>query len=131
LAQLDFKKGKITIKLKEDTSLIQMLQENSIVLNLTGNTVSLPVQSNIETHITISSANINRTLGDEKLYLKGGEGSMAILELFGPDADNNGVADELETIRNSGWLINRLNLVFMLMQVQWEVLKSQEFTCMI
>jgi hypothetical protein len=31
---------------------------------------------------------------------------MAILELFGPDADNNGVADELETIRNSGWLIN-------------------------
>jgi hypothetical protein len=67
-----------------------------------------------------------------KAYLKGGEGSMAILELFGPDADNNGVADELETIRNSGWLINEANLVFMLMQVQWEVLKSQtEFTCMI
>jgi hypothetical protein len=80
----------------------------------------------------ISSANINRTLGDESIYLKGGEGSMAILELFGPDADNNGVADELETIRNSGWLINEANLVFMLMQVQWEVLKSQaEFTCMI
>jgi hypothetical protein len=33
--------------------------------------------------------------------------------------------DELETIRNSGWLINEANLVFMLMQVQWEVLKSQ------
>jgi hypothetical protein len=49
---------------------------------------------------------------------------MAILELFGPDADN-GVADELETIRNSGWLINEANLVFMLMQVQWEVLKSR------
>jgi hypothetical protein len=37
---------------------------------------------------------------------------MAILELFGPDADNNGVADELETIRNSGWLINEANLCF-------------------
>jgi hypothetical protein len=36
---------------------------------------------------------------------------MAILKLFGPDADN-GVADELETIRNSGWLINEANLVF-------------------
>jgi hypothetical protein len=68
------------------------------VLNLTGNTVH-QVQSNIETPYAnaISSANINNS-GDESLYLKGGEGSMAILELFGPDADNNGV-DELETIR--------------------------------
>jgi hypothetical protein len=31
---------------------------------------------------------------------------------FGPDADNNGVADELETIRKNGWLINEANLVF-------------------
>jgi hypothetical protein len=30
---------------------------------------------------------------------------------FGPD-DNNGVADELETIRKNGWLINEANLVF-------------------
>jgi hypothetical protein len=114
-AQLDFKKGKITIKFKEDTSDTDTTRiENTIVLNLTGNTVSLPVQSNIETPYAnaISSVNIDKTLGDEKLYLKGGEGSMAILELFGPDADNNGVADELETIRNSGWLINEANLVF-------------------
>jgi hypothetical protein len=26
--------------------------------------------------------------------------------------DNNGVADELETIRKNGWLINEANLVF-------------------
>jgi hypothetical protein len=105
LAQLDFKKGKITIKFKEDTSDTDATRiENSIVLNLNGNTVSLQGQSNTETPYAnaISSANIDRTLGDESLYLKGGEGSMAILELFGPDADNNGVADELETIRNSG-----------------------------
>ncbi|MFT5298004.1 MAG: hypothetical protein ACI9N1_002451, partial [Flavobacteriales bacterium] len=59
-----------------------------------------------------TSANISTTLGDEKLYLKGGEGAMSIIELFGPDADNNGIADELEAIRNNGWLINEANLVF-------------------
>jgi len=62
----------------------------------------------------------DRVLGDDKLYLKGGEGSLAVLKLFGPDlfgADGttgspNGVADELDIIRKSGWLINEANLVF-------------------
>lgn len=115
LAQLDFKKGKITVKFKEDTSDSDKTRiDNSIVLNLTGNTVSLLEQSNTNTSYTnaTNSSNINKTLGDEKLYLKGGEGSMSILELFGADTDNNGVADELETIRNNGWLINEANLVF-------------------
>lgn len=50
---------------------------------------------------------------DDKLYLKGGEGSMAVIELFsGPDADNDGVSDELEFLRESNWLINEANLVF-------------------
>jgi hypothetical protein len=49
LAQLDFKKGKIT-KIEEDTSDTDATRiENSIVLNLNGNTVSFTVQSNIET----------------------------------------------------------------------------------
>lgn len=115
LAQLDFKKGKITVKFKEDKSTTDNTRiDNSIVLNLTGNTVSLLEQSNTNTSYAnaTNSANINKTLGDEKLYLKGGEGSMSILELFGPDTDNNGVADELETIRSNGWLINEANLVF-------------------
>lgn len=115
LAQLDFKEGKITIKFKEDTSDTDNTRiENSIVLKLSGNTVSLLEESN--TNIAYANAtnpaNINTTVGDENLFLKGGEGSMSIIELFGPDADNNGVADELETIRNSGWLINEANLVF-------------------
>lgn len=51
--------------------------------------------------------------GDENLYLKGGEGSMAIIELFsGPDADNDGVSDELEFLRDNNWLINEANLEF-------------------
>jgi hypothetical protein len=79
---------------------------------LSGNTVSLLEQSNTNTDYSTATNNADPVLGDDKLYLKGGEGAMAILELFGPDADNNGVADELETIRNNAWLINEANLVF-------------------
>ena len=104
MASLDFKKGKITIKYKEDTSDTDATRvEKSIVLNLTGNTVSLLDQSNTNTSYANATnpANINTTVGDEKLYLKGGEGSMSILELFGTDADNNGIADELETLERT------------------------------
>lgn len=49
----------------------------------------------------------------ENLYLKGGEGSMAIIELFsGPDANSDGVSDELEFLRDNNWLINEANLEF-------------------
>ena len=52
------------------------------------------------------------TIDDTNLFLKGGEGSMSVIELFGPDADANGVADQLEEIRDNGWIINHANLVF-------------------
>jgi hypothetical protein len=62
----------------------------------------------------------NTTLGDERLYLKGGEGSMAVISLFGADnfgvdgmtGSPNSVADELDIIRKKGWLINEAKLVF-------------------
>lgn len=50
---------------------------------------------------------------DENLFLKGGEGSMAVIDLFsGPDADGDGVSDELEHLRENEWLINEANLIF-------------------
>jgi hypothetical protein len=107
IALLDFKKGKITIKYKQETSDTDAtLVDKSIVLNLNGNTVSLLEDSNLNTAYTnaTADANIDKVNGDEKLFVKGGQGSMAILEIFS--------ASELETIRNSGWLINDANLVF-------------------
>jgi len=132
LAQLDFKKGKITIKFKEDTSATDNTRiENSIVLNLTGNTVSLLAESNTNTSYAnaTNSGNISTTLGDERLYLKGGEGAMSIVELFDKTdvkgwnkstesfvAGANGVSDELEDIRHPAdgkkILINEANLIF-------------------
>ncbi len=113
LCLINFAKGIITIKYKENTSTTDPARIDKIIaLNVSGNTVSLLNQSN--TNLAYESAvnSPNRVLGDEKLYLKGGEGSLAIVELFGPDANNDGVPDELESIRKNGWLINEANLVF-------------------
>lgn len=50
--------------------------------------------------------------GEANLYLKGGEGIISVIELFGKDLDGNGVADELDNLRDKNWLINEANLIF-------------------
>ncbi|WP_161596096.1 DUF4270 domain-containing protein [Patiriisocius marinus] len=50
--------------------------------------------------------------GEEHLYVHGGDGVITLLELFGDDADGNGVADELDQMRQDEWLINEANLIF-------------------
>ena len=124
LAMINFAKGSITIKYKEDSSTTPVTRvDKTLVLNMSGNTASLLEQSNLNTDYTTATSTPNRILGDEKLYLKGGEGSLAVIELFekkdliGYDKDGNltgpnGVSDELDTIRKNGWLINEANLVF-------------------
>jgi len=122
MAMMDFTKGTITISYTEDLVATTGTTRvpKTIVLNMAGNTVSLQDQSNTNTAYSTATSSANTTLGDERLYLKGGEGSMAILDLFGPDiygsngitGSPNGVADQLDIIRTKGWLINEANLVF-------------------
>ena len=113
LAMINFKAGKITIKYNEDlstttgTTTVITRVKKTIVLNMTGNTVSL-LNNNFSTSgLAYNALPIkgNTTEGDDKLYLKGGEGSVAVLSLFNSPG-------QLQTIRNSGWLINEANLVF-------------------
>lgn len=112
LAMINFGKGTITIKYKEDTSVTDKTRvEKSIVINLTGNCVNL-FQNQYLPSYTNAIASPSTTNGDEKLYLKGGEGSMTVVNLFGPDDDGNGVADELELLRANKWLINDASLTF-------------------
>jgi len=124
LAMINFKGGTITIKYKEDSSTIPVTRvEKSLVLNMSGATASLLEQSNPNTNYETATSNPNRVLGDQKLYLKGGEGSLAVLELFekkdliGYDENGNltgpnEVSDELDKIRKEGWLINQAKLIF-------------------
>ncbi|MGA9638730.1 DUF4270 domain-containing protein [Flavobacterium sp.] len=105
LAMMNFAGGTITIKYKDETSATDAtLVDRSIVLNLIGNTVSLLEQTDTKTGYANATSSANSTTGDSKLYVKGGEGSIAILDILG-----NG---ELESLKNKGWLINEANLIF-------------------
>lgn len=57
-------------------------------------------------------ANPSINEGEENLYIRGGDGIISVIELFGEDIDGNGVADQLEFLREQGWLINEANLIF-------------------
>jgi len=69
-------------------------------------------EDDLPTDIESALTNANVSEGEETLYVRGGAGALTIIELFGPDADGNGVADELEDLRDRGWLINEANLIF-------------------
>ena len=131
MAMLDFKSGKINIFYKAKTAITTdadtVMESRTLVINLTGNTVSLLEESNPASGYTTATA--NDQTADEKLYLKGGQGSMAVIELFDntdlSSYDNkgdllpttpNGVSDKLDEIRNNytfkKWRTNEANLVF-------------------
>ena len=149
MAMLNFKAGKITMYYKED----KITKDNAttpdvneykldriskvFALNLNGNCVSLLHHSNENVNY-LNAANSSQEAS--KIYLKGGEGSMSIVDLFGsidtkgyilnPSynenlpinlttnakyllvAGANGISDEIDDIKFNGWLINEANLTF-------------------
>ena len=134
LAMLNFKAGKITIVYKEDvasaTGTAPTREKKTLVLDMAGNSVSLLKNDYSATGMTYNAlpSTGNSADGDDKLFLKGGQGSVAILQLFdktdvkGYDANGvvtsgpNGVSDELDDLRNPAGgkklLVNEANLVF-------------------
>ncbi|MFN3968928.1 DUF4270 domain-containing protein [Flavobacterium sp.] len=116
MAMINFLGGKITVYYNEDKETVTNgiptyeREFKTLVMNLTGNTVSMLNNSNENTDYL--SATANNTDEASKLYLKGGQGSIAVIDIFGPDADDNGIADEVEVIKANGWLINEANLTF-------------------
>jgi len=105
MMQLNFSQGKITIyyTTPSDTE-----EEKTVVLNLGGNSISL-VQNQFSNNYANAISSANTTTGDEKLYLKGNEGSLAYIDLF-PDPSQ--LENLREQVKNENWLINEANLVF-------------------
>lgn len=108
MALMDFSKGKITIKYRAKTDITTdaetVKEDRTIVLNLTGTTASL--LDDVKTPAYQAAlADQNVTVGDESLYLKGGQGSLAVIDL-------NTFGSKLTEIRNNKWLVNEANLVF-------------------
>lgn len=113
LAVLNFGAGRITIKYKEDPPATAEPDaervDKSFDLTLTGHTVSLTNQERTPNYAN-ALATADAVNGDERLFINGGDGSMAIIDLFG--RDENGDSAELEQYRANGWLINEANLTF-------------------
>lgn len=115
MAMINFKGGNITVHYREDkkktvnglTTFPRV--KKTLTMSMDGNTVSMLNNSEENTNY-LAAANSSQEAS--RLYLKGGEGSMAVIDVFGPDANNNGIADEIEVIKANGWLINEANLVF-------------------
>jgi hypothetical protein len=111
LMMLNFAGGVITIEYEEDASSGGVVSriEKKLELNLTGNTVSLQQHTNSSLYQNALSATPGNITSD-RLFVKGGVGSIAIIDLF--DRDVNGESSELEQIRQNNWMINEANLVF-------------------
>ncbi|SFZ89817.1 protein of unknown function [Flaviramulus basaltis] len=87
----------ITIYYSKDSSVEGETIQSTYVLNFTGNKIN----TFINDYNLVTLQNGDKDLGDEKLYLKGAEGSMAVIDLFGnEDTNNNEIADALEDFIN-------------------------------
>jgi len=94
----------------DGVQIIERINEEYL-LNFSG--VSLNTyENNIPQDILGNLENPNTNEGEETLYVKGGEGIVTVIDLFGEDLDDNGIADELETLRDQAWIINDANLIF-------------------
>jgi hypothetical protein len=114
-------KSMALLNLQNENSNITMYY-NNVVLDSVGNPSDTLYNeynlnfNGIKLNLYDDNFNVNlssqdTTLGEENIYLKGGEGSAGVIELFsGPDLDNNGIADELDELRQNNWLINEATL---------------------
>lgn len=115
MALMDFSKGKITITYKAKTAITtddpNTTEEKTLVINFvtptsSGGTANLLQDAKATAYAdAINSSNVNKTDGDERLYIKGGQGSAAVIKL-------NDFASKLDDIRAKNWKVNEANLVF-------------------
>lgn len=128
LAMLDFTKGTITVSYTQDLEIKDengnpkiIAEEKTIIIKLAGNRISLLEEnaSNQDYINALAATGPDSEKGDSRLYVKGGQGSMAVIDLFGKDLTGdpvtglaNGIPDQLEEMRARGWMINEANLTF-------------------
>lgn len=113
LAMMNFTNGVITIVYKDETSATDAtIVRKEFNINLSGHSVNLlENDNNFPGYVPP-----NATAGDANLYLKGGNGSMAIIDLFGGKKNDN--ATDLNDMRTNNWMINEANLTFYINQAQ-------------
>lgn len=125
MGMLNFAQGKISMIYHDETSSTVSTRVRKVLdMSISGNSVNL-FQNDYNSTFNNATTSPNTIQGDEKLYLKGQEGSTSVIELFGTtDVKGynsttgvftntpNGIPDELDDIKANKWLINEANLTF-------------------
>jgi hypothetical protein len=115
LALLDIAKGKITIYYKNGPDATRVNQ--TMLLNFASKVSLLNTQNNATNTAYAALPDVgNKATGDPKLYLKGGEGAMAVISIFNDPK-------ELEALIASKVKINEANLVF---NIDTETMKNSD-----
>jgi hypothetical protein len=113
MARMNFAGGSVTIVYHDHSSTATANSttvakvRKTIVLNMSGNTVNLINDEPTANYFNSYTAPVTNP---DRLYLKGGQGSMAVLDLFGGELNKNAL--ELNKMRNEGWLINDASITF-------------------
>ncbi|SHL30312.1 DUF4270 domain-containing protein [Flavobacterium saccharophilum] len=109
MALLDFAKGKITIYYKAKTAIttdLETVKENKTLdISLGGGATASLLNDVKNVNYDTAIKNPDNVNGDEKLYLKGGQGSLAVIDL-------SAFGTKLAEIRENKWMVNEANLVF-------------------
>ncbi|MBL7887768.1 MAG: DUF4270 domain-containing protein [Flavobacterium sp.] len=100
MARLNFAQGKIVMIYhgKDSDDADDLYERKTLTIEMGGKTVNF-IENNFVNPVTPNTVD-----GDQRLYLKGGAGSMAVIKILSDS--------EILNIRNNGWLINEANLVF-------------------
>jgi hypothetical protein len=140
MSLLNFKQGKIIVTytvVVTSSAGVPSTKEKKFAISLGGNSVNLLENEYSSGYTSGIASNSNATTGAYNLFPKGGEGSMAIIKLFGDtdvkrvnangelytyinpnnnQVEGNGVPDDLDLLRNpvdkKKLLINEANLTF-------------------
>lgn len=122
MAMLNFSSAKLSIDYSSISTGSTSVSDKTVRFNLginSGNqTISLVdnnfKQSYLDNGIFNPENNSsNSNYGkNERLYLKGGVGSVVYIDLFGPDTNGNNISDQLELYKNKKWLINDAYIEF-------------------
>ncbi|WP_203294534.1 DUF4270 domain-containing protein [Luteirhabdus pelagi] len=108
-----------------------VFEQDSFRLNLYGGIGINTFNTELNQDVVSAIENQDSENGTETLYLKGGPNIAAIINLFGEDLDGNGVADELEDLRDRELLVNEANLIFYVDQEKVSPLSTEPERIMI
>ncbi len=104
-----------------DPTTDRILDQEELILSFTNNivnSISTDLTPAIEEELRVE--NQDQVNGEDNLYLKGGEGSIAVIDVLNGNIINEaGVEEnELEFLKRQNWLINDANLKFYINQDQ-------------